>query len=348
MKRTFKHPRRRRHRLDNPSPVSQSGRIRRKRRMTDSHHRDPMQEFADRIVSELESGVKPWVRPWNPDKAGGPQAPFNPVTGKHYHGVNVLILGMDLRAFESGDPRWMTYQQTHEKNWQVRKGERSTTIFFAKPLEIDDDEKEDGRKTIKLLKHYAVFHASQIDGIPPYKIPDIEEAPWTRPEAADIIMKNSGAVIRVGGDRAFYSPTTDHIQLPPESAFNGPAEYATTGLHELGHWTGHSSRLNRPLQNRFGSAAYAMEELRAEMASAFVASVIGIPTDIPQHASYLSSWIKALKDDKREIFRAAADAQRIADMELGFHPDYVAQIQAEPNAPARVRREAALPVAAPG
>jgi len=348
MKRPIKRPRRRRHRLDNPSPVSQSGRLRRKGRMTDSHHRDPMQEFADRIVTELEKGVKPWVRPWDPDKAGGPQAPFNPVTGKHYHGVNVLILGMDLRAFESGDPRWMTYQQAHEKNWQVRKGERSTTIFFAKPLEIDDDEKEDGRKTIKLLKHFAVFHASQIDGIPAYKVPSIEEAPWTRPEAADIIMKNSGAVIRIGGDRAFYSPSTDHIQLPPESAFNGPAEYATTELHELGHWTGHPSRLNRPLQNRFGSAAYAMEELRAEMASAFVASVIGIPTDIPQHASYLSSWIKALKDDKREIFRAAADAQRIADMELGFHPDYAAQMEAEPKAPARVRREAALPVAAPG
>jgi len=315
--------------------------------MTDSQRRDPMQEFADRIVSELEKGVKPWVRPWNPDKAGGPQAPFNPVTGKHYHGVNVLILGMDLRAFESGDPRWMTYQQAHEKNWQVRKGERSTTIFFAKPLEIDDDEKEDGRKTIKLLKHYAVFHASQIDGIPAYKVPDIEEAPWTRPEAAEIIMKNSGAVIRIGGDRAFYSPTTDHIQLPPESAFNGPAEYATTGLHELGHWTGHPSRLNRPLQNRFGSTAYAMEELRAEMASAFVASVIGIPTDIPQHASYLSSWIKALKDDKREIFRAAADAQRIADMELGFHPDYAASLQVEPDSPALLQRGLRFPVSAP-
>jgi antirestriction protein ArdC len=315
--------------------------------MTDSHHRDPMQEFADRIVSELEKGVKPWVRPWDPDKAGGPQAPFNPVTGKQYHGVNVLILGMDLRAFESGDPRWMTYQQAQEKDWHVRKGERSTTIFFTKRYEADDVEAEDGKKLIRFLKHYAVFHASQIDGIPAYAAPTVEEAPWTRPEAADIIMKNSGAVIRIGGDRAFYSPSTDHIQLPPECAFNGPAEYGTTGLHELGHWTGHPSRLNRPLQNRFGSAAYAMEELRAEMASAFVASVIGIPTDIPQYASYLSSWIKALKNDKREIFRAAADAQRIADMELGFHPDYAAQMVAEPKTPARVRRQGALPVAAP-
>ena len=315
--------------------------------MTDSHHRDPMQEFADRIVSELEKGVKPWVRPWDPDKAGGPQAPFNPVTGKHYHGVNVLILGMDLRAFESGDPRWMTYQQAQEKKWQVRKGERSTTIFFAKPLEVDDAETEDDKRTIRILKHYAVFHASQIDGIPAFKTPTVEEAPWTRPEAADIIMKNSGAVIRIGGDRAFYSPATDHIQLPPESAFHGPAEFATTGLHELGHWTGHPSRLNRPVQNRFGSAAYAMEELRAELASSFVASELGISTDIPQHASYIASWLDPLKGDKREIFRAAADAQRIADMELGFHPDYAAQVELELERPAQRTSEIHDPQPAP-
>src|ERR1022692_5075889 len=91
--------------------------------MKETPHRDPMQEFADRIIAELENGVKPWVRPWDPEKAGGPQAPFNPVTGNRYHGVNVLILGMDMRAFQSGDPRWMTYQQAHEKHWQVRKGE---------------------------------------------------------------------------------------------------------------------------------------------------------------------------------------------------------------------------------
>ena len=184
-----------------------------------------------------------------------------------------------MRAFQSGDPRWMTYHQAHEKKWRVRKGEKSTTIFFAKPYEVEDDEKEDGRKRIHVLKHYAVFHASQIDGIPSYKPPTFEEAPWTRPEAADIILKNSGAAIRIGGDKAFYSPATDHIQLPPEHAFRGPQEFAATALHELGHWTGHSSRLNRNMQSRLGSAAYAMEELRAELASAFVASELGIPTD---------------------------------------------------------------------
>ena len=279
-----------------------------------------MQEFTDRIVAELESGVKPWVRPWDPDQAFGPQAPFNPVTGKRYHGINVLILGMDLRAFQSGDPRWMTYQQAQGKQWQVRKGERSTTIVFTKPLEVEDDETEDGKKTIRFMKHHAVFHASQVDGIPAYRVPSVEEAPWTSPEASDIILKNSGAVVRIGGDRAFYSPATDHIQLPPEGAFYGPEEYAATALHELAHWTGHTSRLDRDLAHRFGSAAYAMEELRAELASAFVANELSIPTDIPHHASYIAHWIRPLKDDKREIFRAAADAQRIATMELVFIP----------------------------
>ncbi len=295
----------------------------------DAPPRDPMQEFANRIIAELANGVKPWVRPWDPEKAGGPQAPFNPVTGKRYHGINVLILGMDMRAFQTGDPRWMTYQQAQGKDWQVRKGERSTTIFFTKPYEVEDEAAEDGTKTIRVLKHYAVFHASQIDGVPAYNAPAVDEAPWTRPEASDIILRNSGAVVRIGGDRAFYSPSTDHIQLPPDFAFNGPEEFAATALHELAHWTGHPSRLNRDLQNRFGSSAYAMEELRAELASAFVASELGIPTDIPHHASYIASWIKPLKDDKREIFRAAADAQRIASMELGFHPDYAAQVQDE-------------------
>ena len=208
-------------------------------------------------------------------------------------------------------------------------------------------ETKDCRKKICILKHYAVFHASQIDGIPDYKAPTVEEAPWTRPEAADIILKNSAAVVRIGGDRAFYSPSTDHIQLPPENAFRGPPEFAATALHELAHWTGHPSRLNRDLQNRFGSAAYAMEELRAELASAFVAAELGIPTDIPQHASYIASWIKPLKEDKREIFRAAADAQRIADMELGFHPDHAAQIDTGPTTPApQATRAARLPTPA--
>jgi antirestriction protein ArdC len=302
--------------------------------MDHSPQRDAMQEFANRIVIELEKGVKPWVRPWDPDKAGGPQAPFNPVTGQRYHGINVLILGMDMRAFQSGDPRWMSYQQAQERRWQVRQGEKATTIFFTKPYEVADENSDEGKKTVRVLKSYHVFHASQVENIPAYKAPGLDEAPWTRPEAAQIILKNSCAILRIGGDKAFYSPTTDHIQFPPDSAFRGPPEFAATALRELGHWTGHPTRLNRDMKGRFGSAAYAMEELRAELASAFIAGELGIPTDIPQHASYIDHWIKPLKDDKREIFRAAADAQKIATMLLGFHPDYAARVQSEPGSPA--------------
>jgi antirestriction protein ArdC len=178
--------------------------------------RDPYQEVTDSIVAALEAGTKPWVRPWNPDAAGGPQAPLNPTTGKHYRGINVLIPGISPRAFATADPRWMTYQQAKESGWQVRKGEKSTTIFFYKPLDVDDA--KDGVRTVSILKQYKVFHASQVDGIPAFIAPTFEEAPWQRPEAADLIIRNSGAVMRTGGGRAFYSPGSDHIQLPPESA----------------------------------------------------------------------------------------------------------------------------------
>jgi antirestriction protein ArdC len=304
-----------------------------------------MQEFADRIVEQLEQGVKPWIRPWDPEKCAGPQAPINPTTGARYHGINTLILGMDIRAFQSGDPRWMTYQQAHDEGWQVRKGEKSTTIFFYKPLEIEDEKAEDKTRIVPILKHYAVFHATQIDGIPAHKPPTIEETPWARPEAAEVILRNSKAVIRTGGDRAFYSPELDFISLPPESAFRGPPEWAATALHELSHWTSHPTRLNRDVKSKFGSAGYAMEELRAELSSAFIAGELGIPADIPQHASYIADWLKPLKQDKREIFRAAADAQRIVDMVLGFHPEFA--VMSQPDRPPPTSRSPAATGASP-
>jgi antirestriction protein ArdC len=291
--------------------------------------RDPIQEFADLIVAELEKGVKPWVRPWDPDKCAGPQAPLNPVTGSHYHGVNVLILSIHPLAMMNGDPRWMTYQQAAEKKWQVRKGSKSTTIFFTKQYQVEDQEAEDGKKAVRFLKHYAVFHASQIDGLPSYQAPSFEEAPWTKPEAAAAIMKNSGARVVTGGDRAFYSPAVDFIQLPPENAFRGPPDWAATALHELGHWTGHEKRLGRDLTGAKGSKLYAIEELRAELASAFLSGELGIPSDIPNHASYIGNCLEILKCDKRELFRAAADAQRIVDLILSFHPDFTVETTPE-------------------
>ncbi len=173
-----------------------------------------------------------------------------------------------------------------------------------------------------MLRAYTVFNGSQIDGIPDYVAPDVKAAPWRRPEAADIILTNSKAIIRIGGDRAFYSPSLDFIQLPDPASFESPYAFSSTALHEASHWSGHKSRLDRDLTGRFGSAAYAQEELRAELASVFLGKILDLPCDIPNHADYLASWIIKLKEDKREIFRAASDAQRIADYLLAFHPDY--------------------------
>src|SRR5580704_8409190 len=288
--------------------------------------RDHYQEVTDRIIAAHEAGTPPWRKPWDPDKAGGPAMPRNAATGHRYRGINVLTLGMSPLAFESGDPRWATYKQAEERGWQVRKGERGTTGFFFKRLELRDGEKpddEDSVKRIPLLRAFSLFHASQIDGIPDFIPPTIEEAPWRAPEAAEIIIVNSGAVVRFGGEKAFYSPSTDHIQMPPHAAFATAEKFCGTLLHEAGHWTGAEARLNRDLRNRFGSHDYAREELRAEIGQMMVCGELGIANcDFSNNAAYVASWLEKLRSDRKEIFRAAADAQRIADYLLAFHPDY--------------------------
>ena len=289
--------------------------------------RDHYQEVTDRIIAALEAGTPPWRRPWDPDKAGGPAMPRNATTGQRYRGINVLTLGMSVLAFASGDPRWATYKQAEDRGWQVRKGERGTTGYFFKRLEVRDDTKpegdEDAVKRIPLLRAFSLFHASQIDGIPDFVPPTIEDAPWRAPEAAEIILANSGAIVRIGGEKAFYSPSTDHIQMPPPGAFATSEGFCGTLVHELGHWTGAESRLNRDLRNRFGSHDYAREELRAEIGQMMVCGELGIAgCDFSNNAAYVASWLEKLRSDRKEIFRAAADAQRIADYLLAFHPDY--------------------------
>ena len=294
-----------------------------------TEHHDPYREITDRIIAALESGTKPWQRPWNPDLAGGPATPVNGATGRRYHGMNVLLLAMSSFAFGGDDPRFCTYKQAADRGWQVKRGERGTVVIFFKRLQIADrdapDGAEDRTKRIPLLRTHTVFHASQIEGIAPYAAPDLAATPWRRPDAADVILRNSQAVVRIGGERAFYSPQLDFVQLPPEISFTSPEHWAATALHELAHWSGAESRLHRDLQHRFGSTGYAQEELRAELASVFIGAETGLPCDIENHASYIASWIRKLREDRKEIFRAAADAQRIADYLLAFHPNYAAR-----------------------
>jgi antirestriction protein ArdC len=288
---------------------------------------DHQQEITNRILAALEAGDRPWQRPW---RIEAPMLPINAITGRPYRGINLVMLAIASFASTAGDPRWCTYKQAAGRGWQVRRGEKGTTCFFYKPLLVEreglDASQEDaGTRTIPLLRAFTVFHAGQIDGIPPF-VTSAPERPITqRIEAVETILRNSKVEIRIGGNRAFYCPSTDHIQLPPDHQFDSAESRAAVAMHELGHASGAAHRLNRDLTGKFGDESYAREELRVELGSCFVGSTLGIPTDIPNHASYLASWIKVLNADRREIFRAAADAQRIADYCLGLHPDYRTQ-----------------------
>ena len=169
--------------------------------------RDHYAAVTDQVIAALEAGTPPWRCEWDPEKAGGPCMPCNAATGARYRGVNTLVLGMSPLAFGSGDPRWATYRQSAERGWQVRKGERSTTAYFFKRIEVRDGQgvagDEDATRRIPLLRAFALFHASQIEGMPDYVPPSVAEAPWRAPEAAEAIVAHSGAVVRTGGERAF-------------------------------------------------------------------------------------------------------------------------------------------------
>jgi antirestriction protein ArdC len=298
--------------------------------------RDFRQEVTDRIIQMLETGVAPWQKPWNASVATL-DMPMNPTTGKAYRGGNAIHLMATGLQSRYGDPRWMTYRQAANLAWQVRKGQKGTQIEFwevktgrdrrSEPVRDGDseghqsaDENDDHRRDRLIHRVYTVFNAKQIEGIPEWaaKQPSAFEVV----EAAEQILQNSGAtILHDQADRAFYNRLADRIHLPAKHAFNDGAGYYGTALHELAHWSGHPSRLNRATLTesyRFGDISYAKEELRAELASVFLAAERGIPHDPEQHAAYVSSWINVLKQDKNEIFRAAHDASRAADFLLAL------------------------------
>jgi antirestriction protein ArdC len=297
---------------------------------TQAKPRDFRQEVTDRIINMLENGVAPWQKPWNPAEAGMGM-PKNPTTDRNYRGGNALHLMATAIQRGYDDPRWMTYKQAADQGWQVRRGEKGTQIEFweVKPAEKtapgDDagSRQRDGRDTRLIHRVYTVFNAKQIEGIPEYQ-PN-RPTPFQVVNTGEKILENSGAKINHDqGDKAFYNRASDSIQLPPKEAFKDAAGYYGTALHELAHWTGHPSRLDRPTLNasyRFGDTNYAREELRAELASVFLAAERGIPHDPEQHAAYVGSWIKGLRQDKNEIFRAAHDASAATDYVLALERD---------------------------
>ena len=264
----------------------------------------PYQSVTDRIVAALEAGPGEWAAPWQRLALSG--MPRNGATGRAYSGINIPLL-----ALGSGysDCRWMTYKQASAKGAQVRKGEKASTVTFWKMLTKPT---ESGKvQTIPMLRVYSVFNAQQMDGIETAEpIPDID--PGERYTLAAKVLKDSGAHLRLGGDRACFIPSEDLIRLPKPGQFKNVESYWGTTLHELIHWTGHHSRLNRLTATRFGSDAYAMEELVAELGSAFLCARLGIAAEL-QHAEYMNSWIKVLKSDKRAIFAVAKAAQTASE-----------------------------------
>ena len=260
---------------------------------------------------------------------------MNPTTGKRYKGINAIHLMAQGRS----DARWMTYKQAAAEGAQVRKGEKGTPVQYWKFSEEQTKLDEQGKPVLdgegKPVKESVmlerprvffatVFNAEQIDGLPPIQQTKKTEQQWEAVERAEHILNASGAkIIHAAGDRAFYRPSTDSITMPERGQFESADRYYATALHELGHWTGHASRLDRDLSNPFGSEGYAKEELRAEIASMILGDELGIGHDPGQHVAYVGSWIKTLQNDPLEVFRAAADAEKIHDYVLAFEQKQV-------------------------
>lgn len=296
--------------------------------------RNKTQEIADGILESLKNGTAPWIKPWTPDQSA---VPHNPVTGTRYKGINFIHLINQGKE----DPRWITYKQAEKKGWQVKRGSKGTVVQywqFNKEVKSKDEEGNEIKETVKLqrplLRHYYVFNAEDIEGIPELKKEENEKAQWERHERAENLLEQSGAnIAHIRGDKAAYYPVQDRIVLPEKDQFPTPDNYYVTALHELGHWTGHESRLDRGLTSVFGSTEYAQEELRAEIASYMLGMQLGVGHDPGQHLAYVDSWIKHLEDHPTEIFKACADAEKIQSYILEFEQDRAREETMEQDTP---------------
>lgn len=279
---------------------------------------DVYARVTSRIVADLEQGVRPWMKPWS---TGGGQVgrPLR-ANGTPYRGVNVLLLWDAALMHGFTGQVWMTYKQAHELGGQVRQGEQGSLVVYANTFTkttTDQATGEEVETAIPFMKGYTVFNVEQIDGLPEqYQArPEPSPEPETlRDERLERFFAATGATLRHGGDNAYYSPSTDAIQMPPLGTFHHAEGYYATLAHEITHWTRHPARLNRTFGAVWDEASYAKEELVAELGAAFLCADLRITPEVrPDHAAYIASWLEALKRDKRAIFTAAAHAQRAAD-----------------------------------
>jgi antirestriction protein ArdC len=277
--------------------------------------KDLMQEVTNSIIEALETGAAPWVKPWQGDAgvANGSNVPKNLSTGASYRGVNTLILW--IAAFSKGytSGYWLTFKQAKALGGQIKKGEKATSIAYYSTFELKDKNNEQGEaKKVPFLKSYAVFAAEQCEGLT-LPAATVFEPIETRFANADEVLAQAEIVF--GGDRACFVPSIDKINMPVQAAFKSAENFYATALHELTHWTGHASRLSRDFSGRYGSQAYAREELVAELGAAYLCAALGIQGQL-QHAEYIASWLEVLKSDKKAIFQAASAAQKAVDLVL--------------------------------
>ena len=277
---------------------------------------DIYQTVTDSIIAMLEAGTRPWAPGHDSKACGLPVIPTR-ACGTAYRGINVALLwgAADMKGYRHHT--WMTFNQAKALGGCVRKGERATPIVYwgtFKAQADDADEGDDGKARL-FAKAYSVFNIEQIDGLPErFFEPATVEPSETRIAKADAWAVSTGADIRHGGSQAFYSPKGDFVQVPPFAAYGEPERYYSTLCHELTHWSGAKARLDRQFGKRFGDKAYAFEELVAEMGAAFSCARLGIENETREdHASYLASWLKVLRQDKRAIFTAASKAQAACD-----------------------------------
>jgi antirestriction protein ArdC len=280
--------------------------------------RDLYAEVSTRIIEELERGAAPWIKPWA--ATAGQNVPQNAVTNRPYSGCNVILLWLARnRGWQT--PRFLTFKQASGAGGNVRKGEHGTKVYFVKQLQItDSDSEEADTRLIPMMREYTVFNVDQCENLPdsvkagkPMRVRN----PDTRDALADEFLASTGADIREGHGEAYYVSSHDFMSIPPFEAFKGADHFYNVAFHELTHWTGHKSRLDRDLKHRFGERAYAAEELIAELGAAFLSAEFSFDGDV-RNAGYIATWIELLKADKRAFFTASNRASKAADYLRGL------------------------------
>ena len=284
-------------------------------------------EITDKIIAELEAGRVPWVQPWGTSVAQASFAmPKNAWSGRFYSGINVLLLwGSTIEQGFTGQS-WLTFRQALLLGGHVRKGERGTTVVYADRFVPSEEKRRateagEDAQAIPFLKRFKVFNCDQCDELPDAIATAVPPLPPGLIEPnVEALIKAMGIDFRIGGSRAFYAPVEDYVQVPPPQSYFEPINWHRTALHELGHATGHYSRLNRDQSGSYGTKKYAFEELVAELAAAFGCGSLGIAPTV-RHSAYIGSWLEVLREDNRAIVRAASQASKAADYLLGFVPD---------------------------